>query len=281
MSAACRSVFVVGAQRSGTTWLQRLLLEDPRCCGGQESHFFATFGRVLHEFDHKASLPRPHGLAGYWTRTDLVAEIRGLWQRTTAPLRERHPAAAWLVEKTPDHALCMDTIAEVVPDARFIHIVRDSRAVVASLLRASREPWGRGWAPGTAAAAADRWLAHVRAAEDFGAAAGPDRFLRLRYEDLLAGTAAELRRAFDFLDLEIDDARLAEFADRQRFDRQATRGGSAFESTGALGPATPPEPEGFFGRGTADAWRGELSPLARRTVWRRTGRLMRDLGYDR
>ena len=59
MSAACRSVFVVGAQRSGTTWLQRLLLEDPRCCGGQEAHFFATFGRVLHEFDHKASLPRP------------------------------------------------------------------------------------------------------------------------------------------------------------------------------------------------------------------------------
>ena len=281
MSAACRSVFVVGAQRSGTTWLQRLLLEDPRCCGGQESHFFATFGRVLQDFDHKASLPRPHGLAGYRTRADMVAEIRDLWERTTGPLRERHPDAAWLVEKTPDHALWMDTIAEIIPDARFIHVVRDSRAVAASLLRASREPWGRGWAPGTAGAAADRWLAHVRAAETFGAAAGPDRFLRLRYEDLLAETPAELRRAFDFLDLEIDAARLAEFADRQRFDRQAGRGGSTFESTGALGPATPPEPDGFFGRGIADAWRGELSPLARWTLWRRTGELMRELGYRR
>ncbi len=281
MSAACRSVFVVGAQRSGTTWLQRLLLEDPRCCGGQESHFFATFGRVLQDFDHKASLPRPHGLAGYRTRADMVAEIRDLWKRTTGPLRERHPDAAWLVEKTPDHALWMDTIAEIIPDARFIHVVRDSRAVAASLLRASREPWGRGWAPGTAGAAADRWLAHVRAAEAFGATAGPDRFLRLRYEDLLAETPAELRRAFDFLDLEIDAARLDEFADRQRFDRQAGRGGSTFESTGALGPATPPEPDGFFGRGIADAWRGELSPLARWTLWRRTGELMRELGYRR
>ena len=281
MTVHRKVVFVVGAPRSGTTWLQRLLLEEPACCGGQESHFFATFGRVLRDFDHKAGLPRPHGLAGYWTREDLMQEIRTLWDRTIGPLRDRHPAARWLVEKTPDHALWMDTIAEIVPDARFIHIVRDSRAVVASLLRASRQPWGRGWAPSSADAAADGWLAHVRAAEAFGVAAGSGRFLRVRYEDLLADTPAELRRAFDFLELPVADARVAEFADRQRFDRQATEGGSAFESTGALGPTTPPEPEGFFGRGTADGWRQELSPLAGWRVWRRTAAVMRDLGYRR
>lgn len=280
MTGPAQVLLIVGAPRSGTTWLQRLLLEDPRCCGGQESHFFATFGRVLRDFDHKASLPRPHGLAGYWSRGDLLREITRLWDRTVDPLRQRHPEARWLVEKTPDHALWMDTIAEVLPDARFIHMVRDSRAVVASLLRASREPWGRGWAPGSTRAAAERWRSHVAAAEAFGERT-PDRFMRVRYEDLLAAPAPELARVFDFLGLGSDPERLETIIDRQRFDRQAGRGGSAFESTGQLGEATPPEPPGFFGHGTADGWRRELSPLRRWIAWHRTRDLMLQLGYHR
>lgn len=275
-----RVVVVVGAPRSGTTWLQRMLLEDPRCCGGQESHFFTSFGRVLSDFDYKASLARPHGLAGYWLRADLVREIRGLWEQTIGPLCDRHAQSQWFVEKTPDHALWMDVIGEVLPTACFVHVVRDSRAVVASLLRASREPWGRGWAPDSAAAAADRWLEHVHAAERYGER-NADRFLRVRYEDLLATTTSELRRVFKFLDLGIDDADLADIVDRQRFDNQATHGGSSFESTGALGPFTPPEPAGFFGRGTADAWRDELSYLSRWVTWRRTRSMMCRLGYRR
>ena len=37
-------VFIVGAQRSGTTWVQRLLCSHPRIVGGQESHLFSAYG---------------------------------------------------------------------------------------------------------------------------------------------------------------------------------------------------------------------------------------------
>src|SRR5687768_17973655 len=40
-------VFVIGSPRSGTTWVQRLLVAHPAVCGGQESHFFAAFGPPL------------------------------------------------------------------------------------------------------------------------------------------------------------------------------------------------------------------------------------------
>ena len=38
-------VFIIGCQRSGTTWLQRLLISHPSLCGGQESHFFRPSDR--------------------------------------------------------------------------------------------------------------------------------------------------------------------------------------------------------------------------------------------
>jgi hypothetical protein len=50
---------------------------------------------------------------------------------------------------------------------------------------------------------------------------------------------------------------------------------------GELEGATPPEPDGFFGAGTIEGLRGELSLLQRWVVWRRTAPVMRRLGYRR
>lgn len=274
------TLLIVGAPRSGTTWLQRMLLDDARCCGGQESHFFATFGRVLRDFDRKAGLERPHGLACYWRREDLLEEIRHLWRRTVGPLQQRHPDARWFIEKTPDHALWMRTIDELLPEARFVHVVRDSRAVAASLLTAGRW-WGRSWAPRTAAAAAARWVEHVAAAEREGGRLGAERFLRVRYEDLREDTVGALRRVHEFLGLDTDEAALADVAARHHLDCQAASGGSRFETTGDVAGPTPAEPEGFFGPGSIDGWRRTLSIPQRWLVWRRTASLMRQLGYRR
>ena len=124
-----RPVLIVGAPRSGTTWLHRLLLADERICGGQESHFFASFGGVIGDFDRKLAMDRPHGLGCAWKRDDLLREIRSLWVRTMKPAIDARESATTLVEKTPDHALHLEAIAEVVLEARIIHLVRDSRAV--------------------------------------------------------------------------------------------------------------------------------------------------------
>src|SRR5687768_1430588 len=74
-------VFVIGSPRSGTTWVQRLLVAHPAVCGGQESHFFAAFGPPLRSMALRAPGKRAVGLACYLTMEEFGGEMRGLWRR--------------------------------------------------------------------------------------------------------------------------------------------------------------------------------------------------------
>lgn len=259
-------ILVVGAPRSGTTVVQRTLLADPRCCGGQESHFFASFGRSLRDFDRKAAMDRPHGLACYWTRAQLVGHLRGLWIDAMSGIVRSAPDAELLVEKTPDHALWLDVAADVLPRARVVHVVRDSRSVVESLLAASRAPWGRAWAPRSSVAAARLWREHVEAVERCSLPVH-----RIRFEDLEHDPLPALRALWRFAGLAAPDDELL------RLRESAMRGDATFVATGAF-THTPPEPAGFDRRGGA---RVRLGWIDRLRVWRETGGAMRRLGYGR
>src|SRR5438309_11133399 len=105
-----RPLFIVGAPRSGTTWVQRLLLSHPAIRGGQESNFFCAFGPILHMYKFGEQPGRLAGLPNYWTESALTEEIAALWRKTmlpfVAPAADRSPASL-LVEKTPGHALVL------------------------------------------------------------------------------------------------------------------------------------------------------------------------------
>ena len=283
---------LVGAPRSGTTWLQRMLLAHPQCCGGQESHFLASFAKVRHDFDRKRDLPRPHGLAAYLTGEELLEALRGVWIRTFAETIESKPSAKLLIEKTPDHAMHLGFAAELLPACRVIHLVRDSRAVAASLLRASREPWGRAWAPRTPAAAASRWLECVESAErsgsSLGSAAGSSpgsrlgsaRFLRVHYEALHAAPASELARVLGFLGVSepvAEAERIVAALDRAEYEEA----GGGIVLRGELRDRPAREPSGFVGEGRIDGWKDTLGWRDERQVWSITRDAMTRLGYSR
>ncbi|MCH2146166.1 MAG: sulfotransferase [Phycisphaerales bacterium] len=274
-------VLLMGAPRSGTTWLHRLMLEDPRCCGMQESHFFVSFGSVLADFDRKLSLERPHGLGCSWKRPELVQELRQLWWRTMRPALQARPGARVLLEKTPDHALHLDAIHALLPGAKFIHVVRDSRAVCASLLAANRSSWGRDWAPGHAEEAARTWNRFVGAAETSASNLPDGTFLRVRYEDLHEDAIGTLGAIMDFIGLDHTESGLGaavESVERASIDRP---GHNPYPTAGELEGKDVVEPEGFIRNRTSDAWRSELSRRQAAQVWRTTRPLMETLGYDR
>lgn len=268
-----RPVFVVGCPRSGTTWVQRILLESCRTCGGQESHFFVAFGKAFKLYDRHVATERDLSLPHYWSRAAFHEEMRGLWRRLLQHTVEQRPEAEILVEKTPDHVLHMQTILELFPGARFVHVIRDSRAVCASLLSAARQGWGRDWADSSALRASQRWRHRVAVGRRSGGRLGAERYKEVRYEDLHADPAIEIRRLFEFVGLDPDDEDLEGIVARQAFGRQQEMGGSR------IGAAGSPEPRGFFRSGRPDSWRADLSLGQKVTVWLATRRLMRECGY--
>jgi hypothetical protein len=114
-----RLVFVIGSPRSGTSFVGRSIGSLPG---------FVDLGEVA---PHKASIPELASLpteaaAGRIRRTLAVARRLGL----VGNLRP--------VEQTPETAFVAAAAALAFPSARFVHIVRDGRDVVCSLLE-------RGW----------------------------------------------------------------------------------------------------------------------------------------
>src|SRR4051812_17051709 len=96
-----RPVFVVGAPRSGTTWLQQLLVAAPQIVGGHESQFFVELAPVWRNYQVGQKGSRMGGLHNYWLPQDFHAQICQLWYRTMGSLLQSKPGATYLSEKSP------------------------------------------------------------------------------------------------------------------------------------------------------------------------------------
>lgn len=95
-------------------------------------------------------------------------------------------------EKTPAHVFHISLIDEVYPGSQFVHIIRDGRDVVRSLLNTP-------WAPGGVHWCACRWRDSVTAGREAGDRLGPARYLELRYEELTSTPRPVLERLCAFL----------------------------------------------------------------------------------
>lgn len=149
--------FIVGTGRSGTTLLQAMLASHPRLALPEETHFFSKFDPALGFAD-----PLPSGQTDAYLRRCLsVPHLRdsGITEPMLRERLGRGPNDArsiflWIMrtltpdagdkrlgEKTPIHERHVARILELFPRAKFIHIFRDPRDTVASLMRM---PWAGG-----------------------------------------------------------------------------------------------------------------------------------------
>lgn len=248
---ALRPVFVIGCGRSGTTLFFRMLAEHPELAWiSNWSNLFPRSGlaRRAARLRHAAGVRalgehawRPRPVEGYepWRACypdfnrpprDLeaadadeacVARLRGLVaDHMGVQARPRFAAkyTGWSRIAFMDRAF---------PDARYIHVLRDGRAVAASLLRIGffegwRGPdhWRWGRLPDADAAlwreqgrspvvmAGLQWKLLVRNIRAAGADAG-DRYRELRYEELLRDPVRVVCEAARWAGLP-EDLRLAE-----------------------------------------------------------------------
>jgi Sulfotransferase family len=218
-----RPVFVLGLQRSGTTWIANLLCEHPKIAGVQaaehrgihESIFFSHFARAygdLRDDNAFGKFARHLSTSDYYLLTELPerwleqqrpTSYADAFRRLMNEVAHRKQAACW-IEKSPHHTLLCDALAQQFPDARFVCVIRSDVGLARSRL------WAYGRTPQRYPA---RLLTLARA---IAANALYSRVLRrfvrrcprailVAYEALAEDLEREMRRIATFLGLAFDD----------------------------------------------------------------------------
>jgi Sulfotransferase family len=201
--------FIVGCPRSGTTLLQLLVESQPNIAIPPESHIFERFSDIFHcygDFSKSANLRlfvhdllRDYHIRDWElgvTADEFCSQlqersIRGILSLLMAKYASKEGACRW-GEKTPQHLLYASQITDVFPRAKFIHIIRDGRDVAVSSKRVTV-------GPPSAYGVAKEWKRYILTFNEFKTELDPDRWIEVRYEDIVRNTNAELARIFRFL----------------------------------------------------------------------------------
>jgi hypothetical protein len=214
-----RPVFIAGCDRSGTTLLGDLLGNSRWSVTTPESQFFhdllihvglgsfrspETAAAWLLEHFRYVAWDLPLNLRELAAQIDLERPRRTLENLVAQYVRHVHPdkgeADVW-IDHTPDNFKYQTMLRRLFPEARFIHVVRDGRAVCASI-----KPLD--WGPNNAYSASRHWAARLQEAMAVEVAEG-ENCLRVRFEDLLSEPEAVIRRACTFIDLPFESSMLS------------------------------------------------------------------------
>jgi Sulfotransferase family len=213
-------IFVIGSPRSGTTALAQSLGRHPALWVGKESYLLHDlFGgqRIEEMWARHMERVTPCWLAHEKVERDELLAFIGLG--VNALFSSRSDGKRW-IDPTPLYTPMAETIAAMFPGAVFVHIVRDGRHVVRSMINFERKfspdmvanaqrneipRWSRDFRRGC-----ETWAKWVEAGLDLGDA-HPTRCLTVRNEDL----SVDPQRGFDaiagFLRLDPDPAPAAFF----------------------------------------------------------------------
>lgn len=204
--------FVCGVTRSGTTLLRLMLDAHPDLAIPGETHWvpklIKAFERSKQSGDDAANLAIDHKRWG-----DFHLDAEQLRSRIVAldPVTAADAIRAFYMtyaeregksrygDKTPGYIQEMRRIQRVLPEARFIHIIRDGRDVSLSHLRMN-------WGPETYEQSARLWRNRIRKARKM--APSIHHYMEVRFEELVADTEGALRRICDFIELDFDPVML-------------------------------------------------------------------------
>jgi hypothetical protein len=252
--------------------LQVLLSEHPRVATTVELTLFTRYVPAwLQTFEEEEVNHRQkgwaQGLPFCWRRDDLIGFLKDFIMQTYGRVLAQKPGATHLLDKHPANAFQIDRIRELIPRARFIHIIRDGRDVACSMVAARRT---RGFGTGTIIESAAAWKRHLEAASQ-AAKFGPDYF-EIRYEEFLRDPLAGYTRLLDFCRLPYEQSWVEQLLAANTFEKMkaARRTGDPKVQSG----------ETHYRRGKAGSWREEMSSYDAYQFNRIAGHLLRELNYE-
>ena len=207
-------IFIIGSPRSGTSILAWSLAQHSQLWASGELHLIhGLFGTEAFDQRVRREQALPEGFMEE-ERVDRAELLRYLGMGVNALITNRSGGKRW-IEQTPLYAVMVDRLLEMFPGAYFLHILRDGRAVVNSMMNFSnalpdgqreilmREGWYPEWATDFATACST-WSSSVESAMDFSRL-HPDRCLTISYRQLVGGPEEGFRAIARFLGVPQED----------------------------------------------------------------------------
>jgi exopolysaccharide biosynthesis WecB/TagA/CpsF family protein len=205
--------------RSGTTLLRMMLHSHPELAIPREIHL--TLDSFLHRrrFGDLASRNNREAFADWLISSGRGFDRLGLDPvEAKAALVDAPPTVGSLVgtllrmyatrhnkprfgEKRPMNVVAYPVLHAMFPDLRFVDVVRDPRAVIASERKLG---WIEQHHGGSFTRSVSMWVRAVSAGREIERCAGPGGYLRIRYEDLVSSPEATLTRLCKFAELDPD-----------------------------------------------------------------------------
>lgn len=218
-----RPVFIVGMPRSGSTAFHRVLSEHPDLATTTHVTRKTPTNYPLLKLISLVVRDHKPGEAGtMWDRyvqgdddvlraADVTPENRRYYTTAVANVLRLYHRSRF-ISKCPRNGMRMEFLREIFPDARFIHLIRDGRAVSRSVLE-QRERSGDmmkwwdvrpiGWRQWEkeppVASVAHQWRSVVQFVHDVGQTMPTDQYMEIRYEDFTRDPVKLLGRVCSFM----------------------------------------------------------------------------------
>ena len=276
-SMAVEKVFIIGLPRSGTTWLMWLLAQHPEVAALQQSGMFLPIKRLEEWWTHDHRFTKGRGAAagedgarysmagtsGVVTPMDFYRHARAMLSTVFERIAAETPGARMVVDQTPEHMEFAPLIRAIFPDAWFLHIIRDPRAVYSSMHKAVSSWADPSGFPDTPVHIARGWTRFLQLGRQIGVTS--DRYHEVRYEDLKEDTDAGLRGIHEWLGLATDERsreRAIRICGIEQLRKHTTM------------------PAGFFNRGTSQGWKDDLKGSPLRVIEYLAREEMQRYGYE-
>lgn len=281
--------FIVGVTRSGTTLLRLMLDAHPDLAIPPETHFVPQLIKTTRK--RGVSCEEAHGVVtGHrqWGDFDLdsgellrrFCELDQIEPESTVRAffelyAEREGKPRW-GDKTPNYVKRMKQIERTIPEARFIHMIRDGRdAALSRFKRLLKEP-------PPMETVAERWVRKIEGARED--AKDLDHYIEVSYENLVRDTETELQRVSDFLELPWDPSilryyeraedRLAEMTRDLPGDDGKPMRPADHRKEAHLLTSKPPDPSRLA------RWKQDMDPEQNEIFEGVAGELLTELGYE-
>ena len=236
-------IFVLGLQRSGTTWMANLLCQHPDCAGIQasdhhgihESVFFSHFARAYGDLTEDSNYSRfledfgssdyyqLSGLTATWLESQNLRSYPALFRALMDEVATRKGCSFW-IEKSPHHTLLSGELAACFPDAKFICVRRGAADLMRSRLLAADCP--PTYYPGRffkLLRSCAIYALYVRSLENF--TARNKNAILVSYEHLLEDLTGQLQRITNHVGLRFDSRmRHVPYRPNSSLLRRKTRG---------------------------------------------------------